>query len=219
MGSTNTHLLTGCIFVPKLNVNFLSITKCTERPNVTLTGSGNNLSLHFGGNEIKFDKQLQHGSGRLFATDIIPRDEEAIYLTMIFDQFHRIMGHPIIRVLKETTKVNNIQLTGVHNHPSEHCAQAKIRMKNIPKEVEQVATRKKEKDFYLILPGLELLDLQIIVFGSSSWMNILIFWSFFLKSKVEVTKKTISLLKGVKVQNIRLFRLTKLKHILRNRVS
>jgi hypothetical protein len=56
--------------------------------------SGNNLSLIFSGKEIKFNKQPQYGSGRLFATDIIPRDEEAIYLNMNFDKFHSIIGHP-----------------------------------------------------------------------------------------------------------------------------
>jgi hypothetical protein len=57
------------------------------------------------------------------------------------------MGHPNNRVLKETEKFNIIQIRGVHHRPCEHCAQAKIRMKNIPKEAEQIATRKGERHF------------------------------------------------------------------------
>jgi hypothetical protein len=45
---------------------------------------------------------------------------------MNFDKFHRIMGHPHNAVLKETTKANKIQITGIHHHPWNHCTEAKI---------------------------------------------------------------------------------------------
>jgi hypothetical protein len=44
------------------------------------------------------------------------------------------MGHPLNVTLKKTARANNIQLTGVNNRPCTHCAEAKIRMKKIPKE-------------------------------------------------------------------------------------
>jgi hypothetical protein len=56
-----------------------------------------------------------------------------------------MMGHPHNAVLKETAKANKIQLTGVHHRPCTHCTEAKIRMKNIPKEARTIATRK-ERD-------------------------------------------------------------------------
>jgi hypothetical protein len=48
--------------------------------------------------------------------------------------FDDILGHPHNVTLEETAKANNIQLTGVHHRPCTHCAEAKIRMKKIPKE-------------------------------------------------------------------------------------
>jgi hypothetical protein len=56
---------------------------------------------------------LEHGSGKLYATNIVPFNTEAVYLTMDFDKFHSIMGHPNNAILKEMAKFNNIQLTSV----------------------------------------------------------------------------------------------------------
>jgi hypothetical protein len=64
---------------------------------------------------------LEHGSGRLDATDIIPQNKEAVYLTM-----NSVLGHPNNAILKETAKFNNIQLTNVHHRPCQHCLKAKI---------------------------------------------------------------------------------------------
>jgi hypothetical protein len=61
---------------------------------------------------------------------------------MTFDKFHSIMGHPNNAVLKETAKAHNIQLTDVHHIPCQHCAKAEIR--NIPKENDNIATKKGE---------------------------------------------------------------------------
>jgi hypothetical protein len=63
---------------------------------------------------------------------------------MTFDKFHSIMGHPKNAVLKETAKSHNIQLTDVHHRPYQHCAKAKFRMKNTPKENDNIATKRGE---------------------------------------------------------------------------
>jgi hypothetical protein len=65
-------------------------------------------------------------------------------LAMTFDKFHSLMGHPNNVVLKETARAHNIQLTDVHRRPCQHCANAKIRMKNIPKDNDNIATKKGE---------------------------------------------------------------------------
>jgi hypothetical protein len=90
--------------------------------------------LSISGTQIKFDKEIQHGTGKLFAIDIKPLSCEAAYLVLDFNKFHDILGHPQNVTLKETAKANNIQLTGVHHRPCTHCAEAKNRMKKIPKE-------------------------------------------------------------------------------------
>jgi hypothetical protein len=81
----------------------------------------------------------------LFAIDIRPHSCEVTFIIMDFDRFYNILGHPHNVNLKETAKANNIQLTGVNHIPCTHCAEAKIRMKHIPKESIHTATIKSER--------------------------------------------------------------------------
>jgi hypothetical protein len=70
---------------------------------------------------------------------------EAANLSMTFARFNSLMGHPNNTVLTETAKAHNFQLRDVHHRPCQHCAKAKIRMKNIPKENDDIATKKSER--------------------------------------------------------------------------
>jgi hypothetical protein len=85
--------------------------------------------LSISGTQIKLDKEVQHGTGKIFAIDIKPSSCEAEYLVLDFNKFHDILGHPHNVTLKETAKANSIQLTGVQHIPCTHYAEAKIRMK------------------------------------------------------------------------------------------
>jgi hypothetical protein len=55
------------------------------------------------------------------------------------------MGHPNNAVLNETAKSCKIQLTDFHHKPYQHCAKSKMKMKNIPKENDNIATKKGER--------------------------------------------------------------------------
>jgi hypothetical protein len=102
--------------------------------------------LSINGTQIKFDKEIQHGSGKLFAIEIKPLSCEAACLVLDFNKYHDIMGHPQNVTLKETVRANNIQLTGVNYRACTNCAEAKIKMKKIPKEPSMnVATVKGER--------------------------------------------------------------------------
>jgi hypothetical protein len=66
---------------------------------------------------IEFEKQLEYGTGTLYASDTIRtvHKQETAYdisegsLAIInFDKFHSMMGHPHNGVLKETAKANKI---------------------------------------------------------------------------------------------------------------
>jgi hypothetical protein len=70
---------------------------------------------------------------------------EATKLAITVDKFHSLMGHPNSTVLQETAKSHNIQLTDVHHRPCQHCAKAKLRMKNISKQNDNIATKKSER--------------------------------------------------------------------------
>jgi hypothetical protein len=114
----------------------LSITKC-------ITKHGVQFFLSINGTQIKFDKEIQHGTGKLFTIDIKPLSCEAAYQDLDFNKFHDILAHPHNITLKETAKANNIHLTGFHHRPCTHCAEAKIRMKKIPKEPSANSTKVK----------------------------------------------------------------------------
>jgi hypothetical protein len=94
---------------------------------------------------------LIHENGKLYAADIFPighqkrlqqLSPETAKLVMTFDNFHSIMGHPNNAVLKETAKVHSTPLTDILHRPCQHCCKAKIRMKKIPKEADNIAMKK-----------------------------------------------------------------------------
>jgi hypothetical protein len=124
----------------------LSITKCIARQGVQFSANNRNLFWSISGTQIKYDKEIHHGTGKLFAIDIQPLSCAAAYLAMYFNKFHSILGHSHNVTLKGTAKANNIQLTGVHHIPCTHCAEAKIKIKKITKEPSlNVATAKGER--------------------------------------------------------------------------
>jgi hypothetical protein len=142
------------LYAPGLNFNLLSVTQCLKYLGVTFGGDSQGLGLSFEGKQYRFDKELIHGNGNCMqqiskqSSKKHPMKQvssEASNLAMTFDKFHSIMGHPNNAVLKETAKAFNIQLTDVHHRPCQLCVKAKIRMKIIPKENDNIATKKGER--------------------------------------------------------------------------
>jgi hypothetical protein len=115
--------------VPWLAVKLLSSIKCITKQGVQFSANNRNLFLSILGTQIKFDKEIQHGTGKLNPIEIKTLSCEAAYLILYFNKFHIILGHPHNVTLKETAKAKNIQLIGVHHRPCTHCAEANIRMK------------------------------------------------------------------------------------------
>jgi hypothetical protein len=122
--------LMGVSYVPGLNVNLLSVTQCLKYPGVTFGGDSEGLGLSFGGKKYRFDKELIHGNGKLYASDIKPIlkqhpmkqvSPEAANLAMTFDKFHSIMGHPNNAVLKESAKAHKILVTDVLHRQQPLC--------------------------------------------------------------------------------------------------
>jgi hypothetical protein len=159
--------------------------------------------LSFGGKYYKFDKELIHGNGKLYAADLKPIlkqypmkqvSPEAANLAMSFDKFDSLMGHPNNAVLKETSKAHNIQLTDVHHIPCQHCAKAKIRMKNIPKENDNIATKKGERLLIDIswIRTATYADNRYWLLVMDEYTNFL--WSFFMKTKDETKHHVITLI-------------------------
>jgi hypothetical protein len=59
------------LYVPSLNVNLLSISKCLEQPGIFFSGDAEGISLIFGKKKYTFDKERIHGNGKLYAADIV----------------------------------------------------------------------------------------------------------------------------------------------------
>jgi hypothetical protein len=96
------------LHVPCLEVNLLSITICITKQGVQFIANNRILLLSLHGTKIKFNKEILHGTGNLFAIDIKPLTSEAAYLILDFNKFHIILRHPHNVTLKETAKSNTI---------------------------------------------------------------------------------------------------------------
>jgi glutaredoxin len=104
-----------------------------------------------------FDKQLKYGSGEHYAADFYPnhqhiRGEIALAVTTLpVKEYHCLLGHANKRTVMDTVAHNNIVLTQNTKDPCPHCVKAKVRMKDIPKQVNNPSNRKIKKYqlFYL----------------------------------------------------------------------
>jgi hypothetical protein len=141
--------LTYVLYVPGLNVNLFSITKCINKTGIQFQGTQKNLVLLVKGVRIYFEKQLNYGTGTIYASVITPTSKqteneyaitEGAFTIINFDKFHSMMGLPHNAVLKETVQANKIQLIGVYHRPTE----AKNIMKNFPKEARTIASKNRE---------------------------------------------------------------------------
>jgi hypothetical protein len=114
-----------------------------------------------------FDKQLKHGSVKLYAADFYPynqhvRGEIALAVTTIlFKEYLCLFRHVNKCTVMYTAAHHNIVLTQNTKNPCPHCVKAKMRMKNIPKQVNNPSTRKKGR--LLIDQDCQLCCKQILV--------------------------------------------------------
>jgi transposase InsO family protein len=81
--------------------------------------------------QILFDK-IPVGKGMLLGVDIPPLIENLHTAVVDYQALHEILGHANDKKVAATAKKLGIKYTG-HPHPCEHCAQAKLRIKNIRK--------------------------------------------------------------------------------------
>jgi Reverse transcriptase (RNA-dependent DNA polymerase) len=182
--------------VPKLGVNLLSITKCTSNPNLSFQSNSKGSILKFQreGRFMKFDIKLEHGTGILYATNLVPYEKETANLVMNFSKLHSLLGHPNDATLKQTAKHNGFTLVNVPEGPCKYCVKAKIRMKNMPKLATNPSTRKLER---------LMIDISYIKSHSlgqnNYWLLMMdeythLLWSFFIPKKNLVSKTLLPIL-------------------------
>jgi hypothetical protein len=103
-----------------------------------------------------------------------------------FNKFCYILGHPHNVTLKETAKANNIKLTVMKHRPCTHCAEAKIRMKKIPKEPSANSATVKGERLRIDISCIK----SESIAKNRNWLLIMdeytnFLWSYFMKTKDE----------------------------------
>jgi hypothetical protein len=68
---------------------------CISKHGVQFTANNSRFFLNIKGTQIKFEKELMHGSGNLSSNG------EAAYLIMDFDKLHSVMVHPHNGTIKD----------------------------------------------------------------------------------------------------------------------
>ena len=173
-----------------------------------------NISLTRDKHRVTFDRKIVTGTGIVLGIKVKcrnPPDMSAIATGRRQDVnlMHGVLGHPSEQTVRATAALLGVTLTGSFVK-CESCAIAKTRQKNVPKGHNTVRADKKGKRLFL-----DISSIQTISYGGSKfWLLIMDdhtdkTWSYFLKSKDQLSSKLIGLIKnlkathGVKVQTLR----------------
>jgi hypothetical protein len=147
-----------------------------------------------------FDKQLKHGTGKLYAANFYPNHQhvrgeiDLPVTTMSFKEYNCLLGHENKCTVMDTAAHHNIVLTQNTKDPCPHSVKAKNRMKNTSKQVNNPYTREMER---------LLIDLSWIKTASFAakryWLLVMddytnFIWSFFLMNKNDVADTMIAFL-------------------------
>jgi hypothetical protein len=107
-----------------------------------------------------------------------------------FKEYHCLLGHANKCTVMDTAAHHNIVLTQNTKDPCPHCVKAKIRMKIIPKQVNDPSTRKMER------LSIDLSWIKTASFAANTYLLLVMddytnfIWAFFLKKKVEIYFKS-----------------------------
>jgi transposase InsO family protein len=138
--------------------------------------------------------------GKLYATDIVPNPPSTTYLTLTYDAYHSMLGHPNAQVVRQTAKHHNVTLTNLHNRPCRHCLEAKLRMKNIPKDSSSRATAPGQRLFF------DVSHIKTASFAANRfWLLVMddytnFIWSFFLTNKSHISSTLLPFLRQLQPQ-------------------
>jgi hypothetical protein len=103
-GTTSDITLQVVLFIPKLMVNLLSLTKAIKNTGVALSSKCQIISLNVGTTEIYFDKAFKHESWCLLGIEIYPTANHiaATAQTLDINALHERFGHRNSQVLAAT---------------------------------------------------------------------------------------------------------------------
>jgi hypothetical protein len=120
------------LYIPKLMVNLISLSKALETQGVKLSSQSQLISLIYGPHEMWFDKVFKHGPGRLLGIDIHPNPNHIAVTAQTLDinTVHNIFGHLNAQVLSATAQKYGFKSKNTLNVCS-NCAISKAKHKNL----------------------------------------------------------------------------------------
>jgi hypothetical protein len=137
--------------------------------------------------KILFDKIIPVGKGMLLGVDIPPLIENLHTIVVDYQALHERLGHANDKKVAATAKQLGIKYTG-QPHPCEHCAQAKLRIKNIPKVTTHIAAIDIGERIMFDISSVKVPSMdgnQFWLFVMDEYSNYL--WSYFFSHRIDLT--------------------------------
>jgi hypothetical protein len=127
------------LYIPDMYINLFSMTNVLANPSIDIKKEKGTITFIINKHKkILLDKIIPVGEGMLIGVDISPLIENLHTAVVEYQALHERLGHANDKKVAATAKQLGIKYTGQPRH-CEHCAQAKLRIKNIPKVTTHIA--------------------------------------------------------------------------------
>ena len=212
-GSMRSFKMTNVKYIPELYCKLFSVTTALDK-GFHLGNKGRMIYLQKGDFRLEFDKIFETKTGFILGVDLVTQISETAQAGLEagreinINDLHERLGHPSEEATRKTGKMLGLKVTGAFQK-CENCAISKARRMNLNKERVE---RSKTRGFRLFI---DVSSIKTVSFGGKKfWLLILddctdCCFSFFLKSKDEVSTKVrefiqeIKVTQGIEVKTIR----------------
>lgn len=203
-GTIRNVSLKNCKYVPQLApFNLFSITHAL-RNGFNLGNDKEKIFIQKGDFKLLFDHRIETKTGYVVGAEITPNASDTEFATPTLsetkpvdvNEFHKLLGHPSESKMRFIAKYYGVKLTGKFEVCT-HCAQAKARQANIPKEVpEEDKTEVPGERLHMDISSIKARSFG----GAKYWLLIIdeatgFAFSYFLKRKNETAQIVVNLIK------------------------
>ena len=204
-GSKRQFVMSNVKFVPELTCKLFSITAALDK-SFQIKNKGRIIILQKGNFEISFDRVFETKTGFITGVNLTPHTDEIVQAALEagreinINDLHRRLGHPSEEIVRRTAKTFALKLTGKFEK-CENCAISKAKRKNMNKALSTRSKRKGDR-FFIDISSIKSESLGrkkfwLLVVDDYSDMC----FSFYLKTKDELSNTMINFIKNLKQQN------------------
>jgi len=201
--------LRNCKYVPQLApFNLFSITHALSH-GFNLGNDKENIFIQKGDFKLVFDQRIETKTGYVVGTKIIPNNEHTELATPTIsdtnpvdvNEFHELLGHPSESKMRFIAKYYGVKLTGKFKVCT-HCAEAKARQANIPKDVpEENKTEVPGERLHMDISSIKARSFG----GAKYWLLVLdeatgFIFSFFLHRKKDTAQIIVDLIRHLRTK-------------------